>query len=126
MPPAAAAHRRTALITVTGGIIPLPGYSKPPTDPNGDGKYEDLDGDGHVRFNDVVIFFSNMEWIAANEPIPAFDFNGNGRIDFNDVVKLVSGVVITYGSDACSVYYPWIAGCSPHGIRGFGICGYRA
>jgi len=32
--------------------------------------------------------FSQMQWIAANEPVSAFDFNGNGRIDFNDSVKV--------------------------------------
>ena len=79
---------KTAAITVTRGVIPLPGYAKAPTDVNGDGKYEDLNGDGVLRFNDVVIFFNNLEWIAANEPVAAFDLNGNGRIDFNDVVKV--------------------------------------
>ena len=29
-----------------------------------------------------------MDWIAANEPVTAFDYNGNGRIDFADVVWL--------------------------------------
>ncbi len=29
-----------------------------------------------------------MEWIAANVPVPVFDFNGNGRIDFGDVARL--------------------------------------
>ena len=79
---------RIGSITVTQGIIPLPGFSKPPTDTNGDGRYEDLDGDGNLRFNDVVVFFRNMEWVAVNEPIPAFDLNGNGRIDFADVVRV--------------------------------------
>lgn len=29
-----------------------------------------------------------MTWIAANEPLKAFDYNANGRIDFADVVWL--------------------------------------
>jgi PKD repeat protein len=29
-----------------------------------------------------------MAWIAANEPVTAFDCNANGRIDFADVVLL--------------------------------------
>ncbi len=37
---------------------------------------------------DVVLYFNQMAWIAANEPIAAFDYNGNGRIDFADVVWL--------------------------------------
>ena len=32
--------------------------------------------------------FNLMQWIAANEPVSAFDFYGNGRIDFNDIVML--------------------------------------
>ena len=52
------------------------------------GIYEDLNANSRKDFNDVVIMFNQMQWIAAHEPISAFDFNGNGRIDFNDIVKL--------------------------------------
>jgi PKD repeat protein len=65
----------------------LPGMTNPPTDPDGDGLYEDLNGNGRVDFADVALYFSRMEWITDNEPVPLFDFNGNGRIDFNDIVK---------------------------------------
>jgi len=66
----------------------LPGYTTPPRDINGDGLYEDLNGNGRLDFNDIIVFFNNMDWISANQPIAAFDFNKNGRIDFADVVKL--------------------------------------
>jgi hypothetical protein len=33
-----------------------------------------------------------MSWIAANEPIAAFDLNGNGRIDFADIVALFNEI----------------------------------
>ena len=33
-----------------------------------------------------------MEWIAAHEPVSAFDLNGNGRIDFADIVRLFGKV----------------------------------
>jgi len=69
-------------------LLPLPGLSRPPTDPDSDGFFEDLDGDGNLRFSDVVLIFRNMEWIAEHEPVRCFDQNGNGRIDFNDVVKV--------------------------------------
>ncbi|HIH02418.1 MAG TPA: 6-bladed beta-propeller, partial [Methanoregulaceae archaeon] len=39
-------------------------------------------------FADVVLFFGRISWIAANEPVDAFDFNGNARIDFDDAVAL--------------------------------------
>ncbi|MGC9445239.1 MAG: hypothetical protein ACP5E9_09995 [Candidatus Methanospirareceae archaeon] len=77
----------SGLLTVFS-IVPLPGYDNPPTDPDGDGLYEDLNANGRLDFDDVVQFFNFMEWIAANESIAKFDFNGNGRIDFDDIVQL--------------------------------------
>jgi len=69
-------------------VVSLPGCSGVPIDPDGDGVYEDLNGDGRVTVDDVVLFFRQLDWIAANEPIPAFDFSGNGRIGFEDIVRL--------------------------------------
>jgi len=79
-------------IMSTEPVIPqVPGYPAP-TDPNGDGLYEDLNGNGRPDFNDVVVFFNNMEWIGVQNGFRYFDFNGNGRIDFNDVVRLFEGM----------------------------------
>jgi PKD repeat protein len=64
---------------------PIAGYSNPPTDPDHDGIYEDLNANGRKDFNDVFIFFKQMNWIGANEPVSLFDYNHNGRIDFNDI-----------------------------------------
>jgi PKD repeat protein len=66
----------------------LPGYVHPPTDPDRDGVYEDLNGNSRLDFADVVLYFNQMEWIAANEPVKPFDLNGNNRIDFADIVRL--------------------------------------
>jgi PKD repeat protein len=41
-----------------------------------------------MDFNDVVIFFNNIEFITSEEPVQYFDYNGNGRIDFDDVVEI--------------------------------------
>jgi hypothetical protein len=41
-----------------------------------------------IGFADVVLYFNQMSWITANEPLSAFDYNGNSRIDFADVVWL--------------------------------------
>jgi PKD repeat protein len=73
-----------------GGMTPvvLPGESNAPTDPDGDGLYEDLNGNSEAGFSDVVLFFKNLDWIADNEPVSAFDFNGNGEIGFQDIVLL--------------------------------------
>jgi PKD repeat protein len=65
---------------------PVPPSVNAPRDLNNDGLYEDIDGNGVLDFNDVVLFFNQMDWIAGNEPVGAFDFNRNGRIDFDDIV----------------------------------------
>jgi PKD repeat protein len=73
-------------------VAPLPGFDIPPTDPDGDGLYEDLNGNGGLDLNDVVQLFKYLEWIEANEPNSLFDFNGNGRLDFADIVQLFKEV----------------------------------
>jgi beta propeller repeat protein/parallel beta-helix repeat protein len=67
---------------------PFPGMVKPPLDLDGDGKYEDVNGNGRKDFADVTLYFVQLQWLAANEPLAAFDYNGNGRIDFADVTWL--------------------------------------
>ena len=69
-------------------VLPLPGITNAPTDPDHDGLYEDLNGNGEAGFSDVVQFFKNIDWIAENEPVSAFDFTGNGGIGFSDIVAL--------------------------------------
>jgi PKD repeat protein len=59
-----------------------------PSDLDLDGRYDDVNGNGRADFADIVLYFNQMGWIAANEPVSAFDYNGNGRIDFADVVWL--------------------------------------
>lgn len=73
-------------------ILPLPGQTNPPTDPDHDGLFEDMNGGGSIGFADVVLFFNNVEWIKANEPVSAFDFSGNGAIGFGDVVLFFNQV----------------------------------
>ena len=77
-----------AVTKQSSSLKPLPGYTSLPTDPDGDGIYEDLNGNGRLDFADVVLYFNQMTWIGENEPIAAFDLNGNGRIDFADIVQL--------------------------------------
>jgi subtilisin family serine protease len=69
-------------------VVRVPGASADPRDLDGDGMYEDVNGNGRRDFADVVLFFNQMSWIAANEPMEAFDNNINGRIDFADVTRL--------------------------------------
>jgi PKD repeat protein len=73
-------------------ILTLPGLTRTPTDPDGDGLYEDLNGNGDTDFDDVIVFFKNIEWIIENEPVTAFDFNGSGSVGFEDVVRFFKEV----------------------------------
>ena len=70
------------------GPAPLPGASARPTDPDGDGRYEDVNGDGDADFDDVVEFFQHFTADAVRDSPDAFDFNGNDRLDFDDVIRL--------------------------------------
>jgi PKD repeat protein len=69
-------------------VVPIPGGVGAPMDLDGDGRYEDVNGNGRLDFADVTLYFNQMTWIAANEPLAPFDYNGNGRIDFADVTWL--------------------------------------
>jgi PKD repeat protein len=67
----------------------IPGTTTaPPTDPDGDDLYEDLDGDGNVTYNDVVVLFETLDRSLLQTEASAFDYNGNGRLDYVDVVDL--------------------------------------
>ncbi len=84
----------------------MPGYSLTPTDPDFDGLYEDLNANDRIDYNDVVVFFKNMTWIADNEPVAGFDFNGNRRIDYNDIVRLFKEVGVPLPWDGMDRYDP--------------------
>lgn len=78
----------TVEISIVRKLKPMPGLTLLPKDINNDGKFEDLNGNGRIDFNDVVWYFRQMTWIAKNEPVDAFDYNTNSRIDFSDIVTL--------------------------------------
>jgi hypothetical protein len=69
-------------------LKPIPGCENLPTDPDLDRDIEDLNGNGGIDYDDVVLYFHYLEWIQENEPIVPFDYNNNGFIDFDDLVRL--------------------------------------
>lgn len=71
-------------------ILTVPDQLAPPSDPDLDGFYEDLNGNGLTDFDDLAVYFHFLEWIPENEPINPFDYNQNGLIDFDDLVVLFS------------------------------------
>ncbi|MDD3092402.1 MAG: PKD domain-containing protein, partial [Methanoregulaceae archaeon] len=72
--------------------IPDPSVVGPPTDPDGDQLYCDLNGDGEIDFVDVYLYFKHMWYIENYEPPVLFDYNGDGNIDFADLVWLFNKV----------------------------------
>jgi len=65
-----------------------------PSDPDGDGLYEDVNGNGRMDFADVMMLFNNLEYISSRGApvIKLFDFNSNERMDFADVVALFNEI----------------------------------
>jgi len=71
---------------------PLGGDGPIPTDPDGDGRYEDLNGNGKMDLQDPTVFFKYFSWIQNEGYIFEFDFNENGILDLNDVQALFSEI----------------------------------
>jgi lysophospholipase L1-like esterase len=74
--------------TPAPAVVAVPGGAGVPNDLDGDGLYEDVNGNRRTDFADATLFFRQVSWIGASEPLKAFDFNANGRIDFADIVRL--------------------------------------
>jgi hypothetical protein len=63
-------------------------FQSQPTDPDDDGLYEDINGDGESDIVDVQALFSNSDdEVIQNNP-GAFDFNDDGSVNVADVQKL--------------------------------------
>jgi PKD repeat protein len=76
------------ILNVTADLDPFPGFNETPTDPDHDGLFEDVNGNQVIDYNDVVVYYQNLEWIPEHENVVFFDYNANGEIDYDDVVCL--------------------------------------
>jgi len=81
------AEVKTGRVVVLVSPPPLPAQREP-RDLDGDGLFEDLNGNGRLDFADVVLFFKHKDFIEVNWGASLTDFNGNGRLDFDDIVRL--------------------------------------
>jgi len=63
-------------------IAPVSALS--PNDLDGDGLYEDLNGNGILDFDDVVRLYDGLDYLNSDK----FDFNEDGVLDFEDVIAL--------------------------------------
>ena len=61
-----------------------------PKDLNGDGLYEDIDGNGELEKIDALVFSFNYDSPAVQENGRAFDFNLDGTVNMNDADKLMN------------------------------------
>ena len=67
----------------------LPGFASP-TDPDGDGHYEDVNGDGEVTVADAQALFSNTDSLAVSVASEAYNFNDDDTFDIVDIQRLFS------------------------------------
>ena len=71
------------------GPQPLCDSCGTPTDPNGDGLYEDVDGDSELTSKDPeTLFNSDLIGTETGPEVEYYDFNQNGIIGFGDITEL--------------------------------------
>jgi hypothetical protein len=76
-------------VTVSGpGPGPVGDFQNAPTDPDGDGKYEDVNGDGSVNVGDAQAIFAKSDDPVVQNNIDAFDYNGDGSVNVGDAQTL--------------------------------------
>jgi len=80
--------RNGVLVVVPAGPPPVERDLPPPRDLDGDGLYEDINGNGRLDFDDVVKFFQHFDEPVISQYPRYYDFNRNGRLDYDDIVEL--------------------------------------
>ncbi|MCO8265112.1 5'-nucleotidase C-terminal domain-containing protein [Haloferax sp. AB510] len=66
----------------------LTGNGRAMADHDGDGTFEDVNGDGSVDVVDAQALFVNRDAEPVQSSSPAFDLNDDGRVDVGDVQRL--------------------------------------
>jgi hypothetical protein len=66
----------TFQVTNNVSMAVLPGRTA--TDPDGDGRYEDANGDGATTLADVTAYYNNRKGTAVQSNANAFDYDGDG------------------------------------------------
>ena len=79
--------------TLTVSELVVGGSEQPAQDPDDDGVYEDVNGDGSVDVLDVQLLFAERNSDVVQNSPGAFDFNGDGEFDILDVQSLYYGEV---------------------------------
>jgi PKD repeat protein len=74
-----------------GGSPPaLPGQENQPTDPDGDGLYEDINGDGELTVGDVQMLLTHRDTDVVRANAEFFNFSGTdpGMVTTADIEAL--------------------------------------
>jgi hypothetical protein len=83
-------------------LDPIGSFENAPTDPDGDGLYEDLNGDGKVNVGDAQAIFSNADDPVVQNNVGAFDYNGDEDVDVGDAQALFASGVEAGDGDSSS------------------------
>jgi hypothetical protein len=78
---------------VDPGIPPIGNFENAPKDPDGDGLYEDVNGDGSVDVGDAQAIFANTQDPVVQNNVDAFDYNGDNNVDVGDAQALFANGV---------------------------------
>jgi hypothetical protein len=76
------------LDTDDGINTPIGDFENAPTDPDGDGVYEDVNGDGSVNVGDAQAIFANTQDPVVQNNVAAFDYNDDGSVNVGDAQAL--------------------------------------
>lgn len=71
---------------------PVTGFENPSNDTDGDGRLDDVNGDGVRDVNDVTAIWSHRDDNVIKEYGSFYDYNDDGVFDVNDVTKLWKNV----------------------------------
>lgn len=71
-----------------GGLPAVGNFDSPPTDPDSDGHYEDINGDGATNVADAQALFVNLDSSAVQNNPSAFDFNSDDKVNVADAQAL--------------------------------------
>lgn len=74
------------------GGVEVDGETYYPADPDDDGLYEDVNGDGRVDVDDVALLYQMAVRGAVPANTAAFDFDGDGDFDADDVQALLRSI----------------------------------
>ncbi len=69
-------------------LTPIGDAAAPPADLDGDGRYEDIDGDGVLRPADPELLARHLASRPVTENARAFDFDNDGQLTASDIVWL--------------------------------------